>query len=78
MDEEILTVKEVASLLKVKTRTNYRMLKQQQIPAFKVRNQWRFKRSAIMEWINKQSMLKEIQPEVAIPQKKGESPGRPT
>jgi len=78
VDEEILTVKEVASLLKVKTRTNYRMLKQQQIPAFKVRNQWRFKRSAIMEWINKQSMLKEIQPEVAIPQKKGESPGRPT
>ena len=78
MDEEILTVKEVASLLKVKTRTIYRMLKQQQIPAFKVRNQWRFKRSAIMEWINKQSMLKEIQPEVAIPQKKGESPGRPT
>lgn len=48
---DILTLQEVAEYLKVDQRTVYRMLKSKQLPAFKVRNQWRFKKEAIDKWI---------------------------
>jgi SOS regulatory protein LexA len=51
MGEEILTLQEVAKYLKVDERTVYRMVKLKQLPAFKVRNQWRFKKDAIDRWI---------------------------
>ncbi len=51
MSEDILTLQEVAKYLKVDERTVYRMVKSKQLPAFKVRNQWRFKKDAIDEWI---------------------------
>ena len=51
MLEDILTLQEVAKYLKVDERTVYRMVKSKQLPAFKVRNQWRFKKDAIDKWI---------------------------
>jgi repressor LexA len=51
MDSDILTLQEVAEYLKVDERTVYRMLRSKQLPAFKVRNQWRFKKDAIGKWI---------------------------
>lgn len=51
MSEEILTLQEVANYLKVNEKTVYRMVKSRQLPAFKVRNQWRFKKNAIDKWI---------------------------
>jgi len=42
MTEDILTLEEVANYLKVNEKTVHRMLKSKQLPAFKVRNQWRF------------------------------------
>jgi len=51
MLEDILTLQEVAKYLKVDERTIYRMVKSKQLPAFKVRNQWRFKKDAIDKWI---------------------------
>ncbi len=53
MDEEILTIKEVASYLKVDVRTIYRRLKASDIPAFKLGGQWRFKKQDIDLWIKK-------------------------
>jgi SOS regulatory protein LexA len=50
MTEEILTLQEVAEYLKVDEKTVYRMVKSSQLPAFKVRNQWRFRKDAIGEW----------------------------
>lgn len=52
MDEEILTVKDVANFLKVDEKTIYRLIQDKEIPCFKVRGQWRFKKSTIVEWIN--------------------------
>jgi len=49
---EIMTLDEVATYLKVTTRTIYRMLDENQIPAFKVRGAWRFRRSDLDAWIN--------------------------
>jgi excisionase family DNA binding protein len=51
---EILTLPEVAQLLKVAEKTVYTMAQQSEIPAFKVRGQWRFKRTDIDQWIEEQ------------------------
>ena len=52
--DDILTLREVAGLLKVADRTVYTMARQGEIPAFRVRGQWRFRRRDINEWIDRQ------------------------
>ncbi len=51
MPDEILTLAEVAQLLKVADKTVYTMAQRGEVPAFKVRGQWRFKRDDLNEWI---------------------------
>nr|WP_244627235.1 helix-turn-helix domain-containing protein [Microvirga tunisiensis] len=46
-----MTLPEVSKLLKVAEKTVYTMAQQREIPAFKVRGQWRFKRVDIDQWI---------------------------
>lgn len=55
MSDEILTVLEVATLLKVADKTVYTMAQKGEIPAFKVRGQWRFRRVDIDAWIQEQT-----------------------
>jgi excisionase family DNA binding protein len=52
--DEILTLPEVAILLKVAEKTVYTMAQKALLPAFKVGGQWRFKRVDIDEWIEQQ------------------------
>ena len=52
--DDILTLREVAGLLKVADKTLYTMARQGEIPAFKVRGQWRFRRRDIDGWIDRQ------------------------
>ncbi len=54
MPDAILTLPEVAGLLKVAEKTVYTMAQRGQLPAFKVRGQWRFKRSDLEQWIEDQ------------------------
>ncbi|WP_054006559.1 methylation-associated defense system helix-turn-helix domain-containing protein MAD1 [Cypionkella psychrotolerans] len=54
MTDPILTLPEVAVLLKVAEKTVYTMARSGQIPAFKVRGQWRFKNDDIDRWIDEQ------------------------
>ncbi|ELY2787821.1 methylation-associated defense system helix-turn-helix domain-containing protein MAD1 [Cronobacter sakazakii] len=54
MSEQIMTVKDVASYLKLNERTVYRMATSAKIPAFKVGTSWRFKREDIEKWIVEQ------------------------
>lgn len=51
MPEPILTIKDVATYLKVNERTIYRLAASGDLPAFKVGNSWRFKHEAIEAWI---------------------------
>ena len=51
MPDEILTLPEVAQLLKVAENTVYTMAQKSQLPAFKVRGLGRFKRVDIDRWI---------------------------
>lgn len=53
-NDEVLTIKEVAALLKLAEKTVYSMAQQGEIPAFKVRGQWRIRRSELDRWIDKQ------------------------
>ena len=48
--DEILTLKELASYLKVNPRTVYRLLADRGLPAFRVGHSWRFRRSEVDEW----------------------------
>ncbi|TBR44332.1 DNA-binding protein [Marinomonas agarivorans] len=51
MSNTIMTVKEVATYLKVNQRTIYRMAISGKLPAFRVGSSWRFKSSEIDAWI---------------------------
>ena len=52
MEDAYLTIKELAKYLKVKQSTVYNWVNKDRVPASKVVGQWRFRRSAIDEWIN--------------------------
>ena len=57
MTDPILTLPEVAIVLKVAEKTVYTMAQTGQIPAFKVRGQWRFKHDDIDQWIDEQKAV---------------------
>ena len=46
----VLTVQEVSNYLRVHPSTIYRMLKRNQLPAFRVGSDWRFTIEAIDQW----------------------------
>ncbi|MFT4099650.1 MAG: helix-turn-helix domain-containing protein [Burkholderiaceae bacterium] len=54
MSDEVLTIKEVAALLKLAEKTVYAMANAGEIPAFKIRGQWRIKRADLDKWIDAQ------------------------
>jgi len=57
MPENLLTLEQVAQYLNVGRFTVYRLLAQKQLPAFKVGNQWRFKRKMIEAWLRRTSNI---------------------
>lgn len=54
MPDPVLTIKEVAALLKLAEKTVYAMAAAGEIPAFKIRGQWRIKRAELDQWIDAQ------------------------
>jgi excisionase family DNA binding protein len=48
---KLLTLSEVAMILKISKRTLHRMIQHHQIPAFKVGGQWRILESRFQEWM---------------------------
>ena len=59
MQEILLTTEQVARYLKVDKFTIYRLVTQKKIPAFKVGNQWRFKKKMIDAWLLRNSNIPE-------------------
>lgn len=53
MQDNLLTTTQVARYLKVDKFTVYRLVAQKKIPAFRVGNQWRFRKSMIDAWLMK-------------------------
>lgn len=55
--DEVLKLKDVVALLKVSEKTIYSMAQAGELPAFKVRGQWRFSRKDIDGWIEQQKHI---------------------
>ena len=51
MNDEILTLKEVATYLKLAEKTAYRLAAEGKLPGFKVGGSWRFKKADVENWI---------------------------
>jgi excisionase family DNA binding protein len=54
-EDQILTIKDVAAILKLAEKTVYSMAQDGELPAFKVRGQWRIRRIDFDKWIAKQA-----------------------
>lgn len=54
MNDQILTLKEVAAYLKLAEKTAYRLASEGKLPGFKVGGSWRFKSEDIEAWIEEQ------------------------
>ena len=52
MEEDILTLEEVAKYLKLKPQTIYTWAQGGKIPAAKLGKEWRFRKSVIDRWFN--------------------------
>lgn len=53
MPDEVLTIKE-AALLKLAEKTVYAMANAGELPAFKIRGQWRIQRRELERWMDEQ------------------------
>jgi excisionase family DNA binding protein len=60
-DNTALTVKEVADLLNVDSKTVYRLAQRNDLPGFKVAGSWRFMRDDIENWIEAQKSAHKVQ-----------------
>jgi excisionase family DNA binding protein len=54
MESDILTIREVAEYLKIKTKTAYKLASEGKLPGFKVGGVWRFRKEEIARWISQQ------------------------
>ncbi|MBT3011738.1 MAG: helix-turn-helix domain-containing protein [Candidatus Thiodiazotropha sp. (ex Lucina pensylvanica)] len=57
MNDQILTLKEVAAYLKLAEKTAYKLAADGKLPGFKVGGSWRFKREDVENWIDEQKMI---------------------
>ena len=62
--DDILTIPDVASLLRVADKTVYSLVQRGDLPGFKVGGQWRFRRTAIDSWIEVKTHAAGVRPEI--------------
>lgn len=55
MNDSIMTIRDVAQVLKLAEKTVYAMATEGEIPAFKVRGQWRVRRLDVEGWLSRQA-----------------------
>ena len=60
IDDDILTIEEVAKYLRVAERTIYDWAQKGEIPAGKIGTVWRFKKSEIERWVNQRLSLNSL------------------
>lgn len=52
-----LTTEEVLGYLKVNPRTIYRLIRSGELPAVRIGRQWRFRRTDLNDWIDRQRSM---------------------
>jgi excisionase family DNA binding protein len=53
IERALLTTEEVMAILRVNTRTIYRLIRTRDIPAVRVGRQWRFRRNELEGWLTR-------------------------
>lgn len=56
-EPDVLTIHELAALLRVGLKTAYTLAQNDEVPGFKVGGQWRFRRRDIEAWIDERTRL---------------------
>ena len=64
MADDILTIQEVATYLKLNEKTAYRLASEGKLPGFKVGGSWRFKRVDLEQWIEEQKLITTINKDI--------------
>ncbi|MGH7607907.1 MAG: helix-turn-helix domain-containing protein [Gemmatimonadales bacterium] len=59
LENEILTIEEVAAYLRLTPQTIYRWAQEKRIPAVKLGKEWRFRKSIIDQWLDAQILADE-------------------
>ena len=59
VENEILTIEEVAAYLRLTPQTIYKWAQERRIPAVKLGKEWRFRRSIIDRWLDDQILSSE-------------------
>jgi excisionase family DNA binding protein len=54
-EDQFLTIKDISVILKLAEKTVYSMAQDRELPAFKVRGQWRMRRVDFDKWIARQA-----------------------
>ena len=57
LSTQTMTVRDVARHLSVNEKTVYRLVQRGDLPGFKVAGAWRFKRSDLEDWIDRQKQV---------------------
>ncbi len=65
IDDDILTIEEVAKYLRVSERTVYDWAQKGEIPSGKIGTVWRFKKSEIEKWVNDRLSMNRMTPQFA-------------
>ena len=58
--KEVMTLREASQYLGISPDTLYKYLSESKIPAFKLGNRWRFKKSKLDQWMEEQSADVEV------------------
>ena len=57
---EVMNIRQASQYLGVSPDTLYKYVNEQKIPAFKLGNRWRFKKSRLDQWMEEQSSEMEV------------------
>ena len=57
LQEQFVTVDELAEQLKVSQRTIQRIVERKEIPAIRIGRQWRFRREWVEEWLQRNTVV---------------------
>ena len=61
---EVMDIRQASDYLGISPDTLYKYASEGFVPAFKLGNRWRFKRSRLDEWMDRQSDLQATNPEI--------------
>ena len=71
---EVMDIRQAAGYLGISSHTPYRYASEGFVPAFKLGNRWRFKKSLLDNWMDRQSGVAEAEPVPVKPD--GKKPAR--